>query len=156
MIKHIAKHTKVVFSEIPDEITLALNITNCLNNCIGCHSSFLKQDIGEEVTESILDKYIKDNVGITCICFMGEGNDRNSLISMIKWIKKHHSNLKIALYSGRMDVEGDLWELLDYVKLGPYIPEYGPLNKETTNQTMWKIENGVRKDITSKFWKKID
>ena len=65
MIKHIAKHTKVVFSEIPDEITLALNITNCLNNCIGCHSSFLKQDIGEEVTESILDKYIKDNVGIT-------------------------------------------------------------------------------------------
>ena len=37
MIKHVPEDITVVFSEIPDEITLAFNISNCLNNCIGCH-----------------------------------------------------------------------------------------------------------------------
>ena len=28
----------VVFQEVPDEVTLAINITNCPNQCPGCHS----------------------------------------------------------------------------------------------------------------------
>ena len=36
----------VVFAEIPDEVTLAINISNCPCRCPGCHSKFLWGDIG--------------------------------------------------------------------------------------------------------------
>ena len=35
MVKYL--ETKVVLSEIPNEITLAINITNCPCVCKGCH-----------------------------------------------------------------------------------------------------------------------
>ena len=50
----------------------------------------------------------------------------------------------------------------DYIKLGHYDEELGGLNKETTNQRLYKIthevlEDGVKKlefkDITHLFWK---
>lgn len=34
----------IVFAEIPDETTLAINITNCPNRCPGCHSPHLQRD----------------------------------------------------------------------------------------------------------------
>ena len=40
----------IVFAEIPEEVTLAINITNCPNRCVGCHSPHLQQDIGENLT----------------------------------------------------------------------------------------------------------
>ena len=39
-------NTQVVFTEIPNHISLAINISNCQNNCIGCHSPYLKENIG--------------------------------------------------------------------------------------------------------------
>lgn len=39
--------TKIVFQELPNEITLAINISGCPCACIGCHSSYLSQDIGD-------------------------------------------------------------------------------------------------------------
>ena len=160
--------TQVVFEEIPDEITLAVNISNCQNNCIGCHSAYLKQNIGKELTENAVDELIAKNEGITCFCFMGEGNDAESLKELILYIKGKYSNLKIGLYSGRENVDENFyWENLDYLKIGPYIPECGPLNKSTTNQRLYKclgkeyrtftIVNGILHpywtDITEKFWK---
>ena len=43
----------------------------------------------------------------------------------------------------------------DYVKIGPYMEEFGPLNKETTNQRLYKITKPDNKidDITYMFWK---
>ena len=61
----------------------------------------------------------------------------------------------MAIYSGRDNVEDNFYELFDYVKIGPYIAKFGPLNKDTTNQRLLKIEDGARKDITSMFWKKF-
>ena len=42
--------SKVVFSEVPDEITLAISISNCPGTCKGCHSPWLREDIGEPLT----------------------------------------------------------------------------------------------------------
>lgn len=153
MIKYL--NTMVVFEEIPDKISLAVNITNCQNKCIGCHSPQLRKDIGKELTEDAVDKLIKDNEGINCFLFMGEGNDKESLLKIAKYIKEKYNNLSLAIYSGRDEVEDEIYNLFDYVKIGPYIAEFGPLNKETTNQRLFKIENGVRKEITSMFWKKF-
>ncbi len=148
-------NTMVVFEEIPDKISLAVNMTNCQNKCVGCHSPQLRKDIGKELTEEVVDELIKENEGINCFLFMGEGNDKDSLIKMARYIKEKYASLSLAIYSGRDNVEDDFYELFDYVKIGPYIAKFGPLNKDTTNQRLLKIEDEARKDITSMFWKKF-
>ena len=41
---------EVTFAEVPDEINLCINISNCPNNCKGCHSPWLKEDNGTPLT----------------------------------------------------------------------------------------------------------
>ena len=97
MIKYT--DTQVVFEEIPNEITLAINISNCQHHCEGCHSPYLREDIGTELTEEELERLINDNMGITCVAFMGEGNDLNALFSLGVEVKCEF-DLKVAIYSG--------------------------------------------------------
>ena len=150
MIKY--KDYFVVFEEIPDRVSLAVNITNCQNNCIGCHSPELRLNNGEELTEEIIDKLIKENYGIDCFLFMGEGKDYGRLMELARYIKENYS-IKVAIYSGRDKVETEYYGLFDYVKVGGYKEEYGPLNKETTKQRLYEIWADGIKDITYKFWK---
>lgn len=161
--------TQVVFEEIPDEITLAINISNCPHHCPGCHSPYLRENIGEELYGEDLIDLIEKNNGITCVLFMGEGRDEESLFRLIDLLRHFYGkSIKIGLYTGGNDASPFLWENLDYIKLGPYIEERGPLNKETTNQRLYKrtggehldsvLVNGKRHtpwtDITYRFWKK--
>lgn len=148
MIKYVPQMTSIVIEEIPDRITLALEISNCQGNCVGCHSPFLKTDVGEELTPEIADALIADNFGVNCFLLLGEGNDRDALIGIARHVRKAHPGIETALYSGREDVEDDIWQAFDFVKTGPYIQEAGPLNKPTTNQRMYYH----REDITSRFW----
>ncbi|MBP5234524.1 MAG: anaerobic ribonucleoside-triphosphate reductase activating protein, partial [Bacteroidales bacterium] len=66
MLKYVPAMTSVVMEEIPGKVTLAIDISNCRGNCIGCHSPFLKLDIGEELTEEAIDRLIDDNFGVNC------------------------------------------------------------------------------------------
>ena len=166
MIKYLDKF--VVMEEIPDEVTLALNITNCQNNCVGCHSPELRANIGTELTIDEIDRLIEENDGISCICFMGEGNDEVMLEILVSHLReKYLYKYKIAIYSGRDEVSDWYWKVFDYIKLGPYKEEFGPLNKETTNQRLYEHrwfseEKGIFDDelknrwfdITNKFWKR--
>ena len=149
----------VVFEEIPNEITLAINITNCPCKCPGCHSKFLWEDIGIELTEEELHKLISKNDGITTICFMGGDSDPkeiNRLAKSIFMLDFCNHTYKIGWYSGKDELSKDIeLELFDYIKLGHYDDKFGPLNKETTNQHLYKVINGELKDITEKFWKKV-
>ena len=155
MIKYKPDTVTLVFSEIPDEVTLAIEITNCPGHCVGCHSPWLREDIGEELTPDKLFGLIEKNKGITCVCFMGEGKDQEALKKLAFSIKlRSDYPYKTALYSGREEIEDEMYNYFDYVKLGPYIEAYGPLNKETTNQRLYEIVNGEKKDITYKFWRK--
>ena len=46
-------------------------------------------------------------------------------------------------------------QVLDYYKVGPYIPQAGPLNKNTTNQRFFKKEGNENwQDITYRFQEK--
>ena len=149
MLKYIPQDTMIVFSEIPDEITLALNISNCQNHCVECHSPYLRLNIGDELTEEVLHSLIEQNSGISCVCFMGEGNDSEALINLVQYIRREFPDLKIALYSGREEVENELYDIFDFIKVGPYVENLGPLDKKTTNQRLYKN----RVDITNKFWR---
>ena len=159
MIKYKADTVQVVFEEIPDEVTLAIEITNCPGMCVGCHSPWLRDDIGEELTPDKLFELIDANKGINCVVFMGEGKDPEALKSLAADIHARYPHLSTALYSGREEVEEEYNWYFNYIKVGPYIPEFGPLNKETTNQRLYEIECHLddlkceRKDITYKFWR---
>ena len=57
MVKYL--ETKVVLSEIPNEITLAINITNCPCACKGCHSDYLGKNVGKYLSKEALLDLIK-------------------------------------------------------------------------------------------------
>lgn len=155
MIKYVPEMTSVVIEEIPDRVTLAVDISNCQGNCVGCHSPFLKTDIGEELTEDVIDRLVSDNYGVNCFLFLGEGNDRAALLRLASHVRS--IGLEVAVYSGRKAVEDSLFDSFDYVKVGPYIESFGPLNSKSTNQRLYKVtheESGQRclSDITFRFW----
>lgn len=197
MLKYVGYD--IVFREIPDETTLAINISNCPCHCPGCHSSYLAEDIGEPLTITRIEKLINENKGITAICFMGGDNDPkliNHYAGLVRaltttkivdsfiihkevkfpkvtipaetemqWQETVPLNIKIGWYSGRATLAEEI-ELknFNYVKLGPYIEECGPLNNPNTNQRLYEVqmsreidENGDPvyglMDITNVFWK---
>lgn len=150
MIKYIPSLTDTVIEEIPDRVTLAVEITNCRGNCPGCHSPFLRKDIGEELTTAAIDKLLDDNFGINCFLFLGEGSDSEALLELARHIKKTHPGVETAVYSGRDKVEEEFYETFDYVKVGPYVEALGPLNNPNTNQRLYYH----KMDISSRFWKR--
>ena len=159
MIKYVPEMTNVVLEEIPDRLTLAIDISNCTGLCEGCHSPFLRRDVGVELTPEAIDSLIAGNFGINCFLFLGEGNDHAALMSAANYVRRTYPSLALGLYSGRESVEEDVWELFDYVKIGPFRPSCGPLNKTTTNQRLYRIlhnADGTRTvdDITFRFWRK--
>lgn len=148
MIKYVPGLTDIVIEEIPGKVTLAVEISNCQGSCVGCHSPFLRTDIGEELTTGTIDALIASNFGVNCFLFLGEGRDREALLALADHLRRKHPSVARALYSGRTEVEDDLFEAFDFVKVGPYIAEFGPLNSKTTNQRLYYH----REDITSRFW----
>lgn len=148
--------TLVSFSEIPDEITLCINISNCPNKCEGCHSSWLQENIGIELNNYELYDIINKNSGISCVCFMGGDSDPEEVNNLA--IKIKSKNLKVGWYSGKSEISDKInIKNFDYIKIGPYLKDKGPLSDKNTNQKMYEIIHftGMNslKDITYKFWK---
>lgn len=142
----------IVFQEVPDEVSLAINITNCPNHCEDCHSPHLWEDEGTVLDENELDRLIALYGGnITCVCLMGGDRERNQVEHLASHIR-NTSNLKIAWYSGRALMPSNDSDF-DYIKLGPYIPKHGSLKSRTTNQKLLKRQANEWQDITSRFWK---
>ena len=125
MLKYV--NTGIVFQEIPNEVTLAINISNCPCHCPGCHSHYLWEDIGlplnADAIDAFADQYGKD---ITCI-----SSGKTIISPMVN--KKD----------------------FDYIKIGPFIKHLGPLKKPTTNQRLYRQnETGTFEDITPLFWRR--
>ena len=131
----------IVCQEIPDEISLAVNISCCPNRCPGCHSPWLWEDAGEPLTEDFLSALIgKYSAAITCFCFMGGDADTIEVERLAKWIKTHYPHLKTAWYSGSEKIaDGFDLAVLDFIKVGPYKQELGGLKSPKTNQALYKI-----------------
>ena len=187
MLKYV--DTRVCFAEVPDEITLCINLSNCPCHCKGCHSSYLAEDIGEVLTYSKIERLLEENKGVTAICFMGGDNNpelvnhyakliKDSYIEQVEvahkvneaiaftkevilnpeddvpLIKPIPNSIKVAWYSGRQELSKDIDVTnFDFIKLGPYQEENGPLNNPNTNQRFFQVMNGELIDITYKFWK---
>lgn len=154
--------TQVTFAEVPDEITLCINISNCPCHCKGCHSAYLAEDIGAPLSEIGLTLLIEANRGISCVAFMGGDANPEEINLYADFIKGMYPDIKVAWYSGRQELSKDI-DLMNfnYIKLGPYDEDKGPLNKRTTNQRFYKVfhfSTGRCEliDITHKFWREDD
>ena len=157
MVKYY--NAMVVFVEVPDEITIAINITNCPCNCRGCHSKFLWEDVGTELSFKELDDLLKKNEGVTCVCFMGGDREPDYINELAFFVKENHKAIKTAWYSGRDEMSRAIsLDNFDFIKIGHYDEKFGGLDKRTTNQRMYQvIKKGENEhelsDITKKFWK---
>ncbi len=96
----------IVFQEIPDEITLAINLSNCPNRCKGCHSPYLRENIGKILDEDTLSNIIeKYKHAITCVCFMGGDACPDEVEQLADFLrKKMNGVLKTAWYSGKNEI----------------------------------------------------
>jgi len=147
--------TKEVFAEIPDEITLAISISGCPIRCKGCHSQYLWEDIGSPLDTDAVEGLLAKNDNISCIAFMGGDASPAEVNQLATYVHAHHPSLKVAWYSGRIRIPAIINKKdFDYIKIGPFIRHLGPLNKETTNQRLYRqTADGQFEDITNRFWK---
>lgn len=144
----------IVFQEVPNEVTLAINISNCPNRCKGCHSLYLWENKGDVLNENaligLLERY---GNAITCICFMGGDSSPAHVDKLASFVKIHtKGRIKTGWYSGRKLFSGQCTLTnFDYIKLGPYIERLGGLDCVTTNQRFYRIEGEKMVDETCLF-----
>ena len=154
MLKYV--NTGIVFQEIPDEVTLAVNLSNCPCRCPGCHSTFLWQNVGNDLTEQVLDSLIKQaGADITYVCFMGGDAEPFEVERLAGFLHRQSIALvKVGWYSGKNELpEGLSVQNFEYIKLGPYIEKLGGLKSPDTNQHFYRIYGDEMKDITYRFWR---
>ena len=116
------------------------------------------------MTDEELDALIRKNNGVNCVLFLGEGTNQARLLQLAERVRNHWK-MDVALYSGRDEVEEAVWNAFDFLKIGSYKSEFGPLNNPNTNQRLYHFSKiysssvGGRKgwrDITSYFWRKTN
>jgi anaerobic ribonucleoside-triphosphate reductase activating protein len=156
MIKYIPEDVTLCFSEVPGEVSLGISISGCGGSCEGCHSTYLRdpsngEELSPKILKSLLDKY-KDKV--SCICFLG-GYQNPDIINLLELIKYNYG-FRVAMYCGCDnidDIDANVLELLNYVKIGSYKKELGGLESKTTNQRLYKIVDDNYIDLTEVFWR---
>lgn len=146
----------ITFLEVPDEVSLVINISGCPYKCEGCHSDYLWEYDGPYLLDDLYGLLEKYGEYITCVCFMGGDQNRDDLEQAVDMV--HGKGLKVCIYSGRkFSSHGrDYLEQFapEYYKIGNYDKNLGGLNSPKTNQRFYKRDRWGYEDITSTFWKK--
>lgn len=146
----------IVFQEIPDQVTLAVNLSLCPNRCAGCHSPQLRENIGEELTAEVVLALLKQYEGsVTCLCLMGGDNDPTEVERLCRLVRSR-TGIRTGWYSGREELPtGFDPTALDFIKLGPYVASLGGLRSPLSNQRLWHVESdGTMRDLTPRFRQK--
>lgn len=115
----------ITFAEFPDEICLAVNITNCPGFCENCSEPWLKNDVGVELTNAEIDKLISEHKDITVFGLMGGDSDHEDVIRIARYIHDKYINIKVGMYSGKEYLSKRLLNVLDLYKIGRWIMPKG-------------------------------
>lgn len=145
-LKYIS--TCVALQEVPDEISLIINVSGCPHHCEGCHSEYMWEYKGRNLVQDIQDLVNEYKEYVSCVCLMGGDYNITELNYVFDTIT--NSGLKTCLYTGLNYIPVGLVKL-DYIKVGSYKRELGGLNKITTNQRFYKNINGQYQDVTKLF-----
>lgn len=74
----------VSMQEVPGEVSLVFNMTDCGHRCKGCHSPDLQRSGNGLEIETYLDvivPFYRDMV--SCVCLMGDGDDIDGACSLL-------------------------------------------------------------------------
>ena len=142
------------YQEVPNEVTLCINISGCPHHCEGCHSRYLWEYEGNYISNDIESLQGKYKGMITCICFMVGDQNLEELTELL-FKSKYIYGLKTCVYSGDNDVHifNNTLQYLDYLKVGMFDLKLGGLDKQSTNQKFYKVNKCNLEDITNTFWK---
>ena len=151
MLRYI--DTDIVFQELPDEVTLAINLSGCPCRCPGCHSKHLWSNGGEELTDTVLDAMVeRENGRITAVSFMGGDASPFEVNNLAEHLRDRFPKLHTAWWSGRTTLSGHVdINNFDYIKLGPYLAHLGGLRSPRTNQHLYRVVGSQLHDITSRL-----
>lgn len=154
MLKYL--NTQVTFGEVPNEVSLCINITGCKQGCPGCHSPYLAEDTGSPLNWGSLNALIHINTGISCVVFLGGDHAPEEINKLAFHVKR--LGLKVCWYSGQDKLAPEIDPRnFDYLKIGHYDKDKGPLTERTTNQIFMEVipdKDGVTLvDSTHLFWK---
>lgn len=163
---------QITFREVPDEISLTFP---CLcyekEHCsLDCNSKFCWKENWKDKLNilhcEVIEEYYLHNNGVTCItimtslCFF-------YLKNILRKFKLKYPGIKTCLYIGKdweeliftKDFREFDFGVLDYVKIGRFKKEYGPLDNPNTNQRFYKINHtqkgNIFECINEKFLTKI-
>ena len=131
----------VSLQEVPGEISLIFQISECPHRCKGCHSPELWTTNGAELTpENLMEEITPYSDFISCVCFFGGEWDEENLVFLLKIAKSY--GYKTCLYTGADTVSEEIKNHLNYLKTGPWKEELGGLYSITTNQRFINLDNG--------------
>ncbi len=139
--------------EVPDEISLIYTLSGCPLRCTGCHSADLRNPnlgriLDPVALAAVLDRYASL---ATCVCFLGGEWQPDALIKLLRVSRA--KSFATCLYTGLEGVDDTLTVHLDYLKLGPFLPARGGLDRPGTNQRFIDLRRGI--DITHRFQRHI-
>lgn len=146
----------ITCAEVPDEVSLTFSVSNCGAKCKGCHSPWLQEDIGAPLFSAVQELVPRYGTLITCVCFLGEGQEIEEMETILEWIRNNYPDLKLALYSGKNSIPQSLMNYLNYYKVGAYVEELGSLDSPTTNQRFFLREGFKDTLLNHKFWRSHD
>jgi anaerobic ribonucleoside-triphosphate reductase activating protein len=142
-------HPQITVQDVPDEISLALSISGCKLKCHGCHSAFTwNEQYGKELTDKSMLDLLYKHKHISCVLFYGGEWKSNRLLELFQIVKS--KNLKICLYTGLefSKVPELIKDQVDYLKVGRYISNLGPINQKGSNQKIFSKKDNIFYDIT--------
>ena len=142
----------IVFQEVPNETTLAFNLSGCPYHCDGCHSQYLWEYRGDNLLPNMVDIIKKYGSYITCICFMGGDQNMEELETALKTCR--WMGYKTCLYTGCDEILkfSGILKYLDWIKIGRYIndgsehTEHG-VKLASSNQHLYKVSDIIEKDM---------
>jgi anaerobic ribonucleoside-triphosphate reductase activating protein len=139
------RHEEIVWLEVPGEVSLAYHVTGCPLRCKGCHSADTWK-IGSGhilTTEHFSNRLQRYKHLITCVLFMGGEWLPDKLLTYLQLAQD--AGLKTCLYTGfeKEQLPAELLPYLDYLKVGPWIPERGGLDNPNTNQQFIDQRSGT-------------
>lgn len=140
----------IVWQEVPGETSLAYTITGCPVGCKGCHSvDSWPVGSGTSLLPDVFSARLTQYQDlISCVLFLGGEWQPSALLTLLQLSKVH--GLKTCLYTGQETVSNELFQVLDYVKVGPWIAARGGLDNPNTNQRFINLANG--EVLNQRFW----
>ena len=133
----------VSFKEHPWYVNLTLFVDGCPRACKGCSWKGVKKDVHKFNEDSFTQLLSNYQNKVENVVFLGGDWLGKNLLPFIDIA--HLFGFSACLYSGADDIseiDEDVLKNLEWLKVGSWKEEYGPLTSPTTNQRFYKLSSG--------------